>query len=258
MNHSTILDDLIKPFALEEELNDFLKPHKTPEKPIGLSISKPSVENVSVSIGLAETSLNQVSYQAKHPEQALLKRVLEIVFSTVALAFSSPIFAWVAFLSKQDDPEASLWVHYTYVGQNQVLIQIPAFRILEEEDLPWEQAWLKALGIQHLPKLLSLYRGELSLVGPRLLTQSDLQTLNAQALSRFQSVPGLCGLEQVVTKYTSSCPASMKERLDLDYLERWTIYLDAALLWMSLTTRPPKQVKPKNTSARRIQITVSY
>ncbi len=216
-----------------------------------------------VSLGFAEETLDALTAQERHPEHALIKRVSEIIFAIVSLGLTAPLFAWVAFLSKSQDADRPVLVFDDYVGQFQQRITVPRFSVFD--DIDKDSTFLvrasHALGLAHLPNLLSLYDGTLSLVGPTLMRESDLQNLPIKYLERFQVLPGLFGLAQVLTKFYPNASLRAVAQLDLDYTRRWNLFLDVAILWSHLRAKDPHQKvaqKQDAPSSRRFQITVTY
>ena len=88
---------------------------------------------------------------------------------------------------------------------------------------------LRKLSIDELPQLFNVLRGDMSLVGPRPLLRCDLQNLPPAARARrFLMKPGITGLWQVSGR--SDCSDEERVRLDQEYVERWTPWLDLVIL----------------------------
>ena len=230
---------------------------------IHVDIPPPPELAQAVSLGFAEDLLNVLTPEERHPEHALVKRVSEIIFAIVSLGLTAPLFAWVAFLSKSQAPESPVLVYDPCIGQFQQRITVPRFHILE--DLNKQSSILlrlsKGLGLNHLPKLLSLYEGTLSLVGPALMREQDIQALQPKHLGRFQVLPGIFGFAQVLTKFYPDTSLRAKAQLDLEYIDRWSVFLDIAILWKHLTAQNPHKKTVRAAKAehpRRVQITITY
>jgi lipopolysaccharide/colanic/teichoic acid biosynthesis glycosyltransferase len=230
-----------------------------------IAVEAPVVEERPqvVSLGFAEEALDALTPQERHPEHALIKRVSDIIFAIVSLGLTAPFFAWVAFLSKSQDADAPVLVYGDYLGQFQQRISVPRFAIFD--DIHTGSTFLvrvsHALGLAHLPKLLSLYNGTLSLVGPALMREADVQNLPTKYLERFQVLPGVFGLAQVLTQFYPKASLRAVAQFDVDYTRRWNLFLDVALLWSHLVAKDPhKKVAKKQDapSSRRFQITVTY
>jgi lipopolysaccharide/colanic/teichoic acid biosynthesis glycosyltransferase len=92
--------------------------------------------------------------------------------------------------------------------------------------------WLRRTSLDELPQLLNVLRGEMSLVGPRPLQMRDsslLEQLEPEAYARRLSVlPGLTGAWQVGGRSETDSLGMLQ--LDLDYIERWSLWRDVAIL----------------------------
>jgi lipopolysaccharide/colanic/teichoic acid biosynthesis glycosyltransferase len=92
--------------------------------------------------------------------------------------------------------------------------------------------WLRRTSLDELPQLLNVLRGEMSMVGPRPLQMRDsalLEQLEPEAYARRLSVlPGLTGAWQVGGR--SETDAQGMLQLDLDYIERWSLWRDLGIL----------------------------
>jgi lipopolysaccharide/colanic/teichoic acid biosynthesis glycosyltransferase len=92
---------------------------------------------------------------------------------------------------------------------------------------------LRKWSIDELPQLWNVLKGDMSLVGPRPLLLCDFRKFpKREQLRRFSVKPGITGLWQVSGR--SSLPDSERMRLDLDYVDRWSLGLDLAILARTL------------------------
>ncbi len=86
---------------------------------------------------------------------------------------------------------------------------------------------LRKWSIDELPQLVNVLRGEMSLVGPRMITRAELVKYGADA-DRILSVrPGLSGAWQVSGR--QEIDYTERVRLDLDYIDRWSFAQDLAI-----------------------------
>jgi lipopolysaccharide/colanic/teichoic acid biosynthesis glycosyltransferase len=89
--------------------------------------------------------------------------------------------------------------------------------------------WLRKYSLDELPQLVNVLRGEMSLVGPRPLLVSDFRKFPKQEqMRRFSVRPGITGLWQVSGRSTTTDEERI--RLDLEYIERWSPWLDVSIL----------------------------
>jgi exopolysaccharide biosynthesis polyprenyl glycosylphosphotransferase len=87
---------------------------------------------------------------------------------------------------------------------------------------------LRRFSVDELPQLWNVLRGEMSLVGPRPLPDRDYQRLEEWHKKRYLVLPGITGLWQVSGR--SELDFDDLVRLDFLYLERWSVFLDLAIL----------------------------
>lgn len=92
---------------------------------------------------------------------------------------------------------------------------------------------LRRYSLDELPQLVNVVRGEMSMVGPRPPLRSEVATYGSDAVRRLRVKPGLTGLWQVSGRSDLSWDESL--RLDLRYVDNWSMMLDLQILWR--TTR---------------------
>jgi lipopolysaccharide/colanic/teichoic acid biosynthesis glycosyltransferase len=88
--------------------------------------------------------------------------------------------------------------------------------------------WLRALGVDELPQLINVLRGEMSLVGPRPSTAYEYEMFQPWHRRRCETLPGLTGLWQVKGKNRTTFEQMME--LDLRYVETKSLFLDVKIL----------------------------
>lgn len=87
---------------------------------------------------------------------------------------------------------------------------------------------LRSLSIDELPQLMSVLRGDMSLVGPRPLPTIYLPRYSAEENRRHDVKPGITGLAQINGRNAISWEE--KFRLDLEYVDQWSVGLDLRIL----------------------------
>ena len=92
--------------------------------------------------------------------------------------------------------------------------------------------FLRKSSLDELPQLWSIFRGDMSFVGPRpaLFNQDDLIALRTQQ-GVHELVPGLTGWAQVNGR--DELPIPQKVALDAEYLQRQSLWFDLRILWMT-------------------------
>lgn len=89
--------------------------------------------------------------------------------------------------------------------------------------------WLiRACGLDELPQLLNVLRGDMSLVGPRPCLPSEYDQYTAEQRRRFLAAPGLTGLWQVSGKNRTTFSEMI--RLDIRYAEQQSLWMDLYII----------------------------
>lgn len=88
--------------------------------------------------------------------------------------------------------------------------------------------WVRALGLDELPQLIHVFRGEMSLVGPRPCTPFELNQYSLEQRERFSALPGLTGLWQVCGKNRTTFQQMVA--LDIEYTRTQSLWRDIKIL----------------------------
>jgi len=106
----------------------------------------------------------------------------------------------------------------------------PVFKVTNDPRITPIGRWLRKFSLDELPQLLNVLHGEMSLVGPRPLPVDEVRRFNDLAHRRRLSVkPGLTCLWQVSGRNKISDFRDWV-RLDLQYIDNWSIWLDLVIL----------------------------
>jgi lipopolysaccharide/colanic/teichoic acid biosynthesis glycosyltransferase len=116
-------------------------------------------------------------------------------------------------------------------------------------------AALRATGLDELPQLINVLRGEMSIVGPRPCIPYEYELYEPWQRRRFDAVPGLTGLWQVSGKNRTTFNEMI--RLDIAYSERASLWLDVAIILKTLPAlwrqcsemRAPKRKEASSSTA---------
>jgi exopolysaccharide biosynthesis polyprenyl glycosylphosphotransferase len=104
----------------------------------------------------------------------------------------------------------------------------PVFKMTHDPRITRVGRFIRKYSIDELPQLWNVLRGEMSLVGPRPPIPAEVAKYDAWQRRRLSVVPGLTGLWQVSGRNQISFDQWM--RLDLQYIDNWSLRLDLALL----------------------------
>lgn len=183
----------------------------------------------------------------------MLKRMLDVTTSFILLVALAPVFALIALLVKATSKGAVLYRQervglnkrrfYMYKFRTMVPnaeqlqkslealneAQGPVFKIKNDPRITPVGRVLRRTSLDELPQLFNVLKGDMSLVGPRPLPVRDYEGFNEDwQRRRFSMRPGITCLWQVNGRSNVSFDQWMK--LDLKYLDEWSIWLDMKIL----------------------------
>ncbi len=93
--------------------------------------------------------------------------------------------------------------------------------------------FLRRFSLDELPQLVNVWRGDMSLVGPRPHPQDDVERYDDFAVRRLRARPGMTGLWQVSGRSDLSWDESV--RLDLYYVENWSLSMDFVIMMSTVS-----------------------
>lgn len=108
----------------------------------------------------------------------------------------------------------------------------PLFKMTEDPRITTIGKILRKYSLDELPQLWNVINGTMSLVGPRPPLQSEVDEYASDAHRRLLVKPGLTGLWQVSGRSLLSWEETV--RLDLRYVENWTLTFDLLIMWKTL------------------------
>ena len=156
------------------------------------------------------------------------KRTLDLLVAGTTCAAFAPLVAGIAVAAWLEDSGSPLFAQ-TRVGRQRSPFTIFKLRSMREQRVTRVGRWLRRTGIDELPQFVNVLRGEMSVVGPRPLTQQDVERLGWHEPRhdwRFSMNPGITGLSQLMAAQASRST----RRLDRLYLERQSLLLDLRLI----------------------------
>jgi lipopolysaccharide/colanic/teichoic acid biosynthesis glycosyltransferase len=93
--------------------------------------------------------------------------------------------------------------------------------------------WMRKFSLDELPQLLNVFRGEMSLVGPRPWALYDAVRIDPSMRHRMNALPGITGIWQVTTR-SHLRDIDAVNRVDLGYLRQWSLIQDLKILLMTV------------------------
>jgi lipopolysaccharide/colanic/teichoic acid biosynthesis glycosyltransferase len=98
----------------------------------------------------------------------------------------------------------------------------------DEQRLKWLGRILRATSIDELPELFNVFKGEMSLVGPRPLLMQYLDRYSPEQARRHEVLPGMTGWAQINGR--NAITWEDKFRYDVWYLDNWSFWLDMKII----------------------------
>jgi len=170
-----------------------------------------------------------------------LKRIIDVVASGIGLIMLFPIFVVIGILIKLDSKGPVFFIQER-AGKDGEIFRAYKLRTMMdnavEMGLGYEIAkddnritrigkYLR-WGIDELPQLLNVFRGEMSLVGPRPTLPEQVARYSKEHRRRLEMKPGLTGWALVNGRNKLSWPERIK--LDIWYIDHWSLWLDLKIL----------------------------
>jgi exopolysaccharide biosynthesis polyprenyl glycosylphosphotransferase len=182
----------------------------------------------------------------------LLKRVLDITVSSIALVLLSPVMLAIAIAIRLDS-EGSTFYRAHRIGRKGRTFTCYKFRTMvanadklreqlshmnERDSVLFKIAndpritgvgrWLRKYSLDELPQFYNVLRGDMSLVGPRPPIAHEVEQYDLSHLRRLNVLPGITGLWQVEARQDPSFDSYIS--LDTAYVENWSLWLDMKIL----------------------------
>jgi len=187
----------------------------------------------------------------------IAKRILDFGISSISLILLSPLLLLAAILIKLTSPGPVFFIQkrvglhkrplnvYKFrtmvVNAEERMREIehlnevsgPVFKIKNDPRISRAGRILRKTSIDELPQLINVFKGEMSLVGPRPLPFRDYEGFNKDwQRRRFSVKPGITCLWQV--RGRNSIPFEQWMELDLQYIEKWSLWLDVQILLQTI------------------------
>lgn len=183
--------------------------------------------------------------------QVAVKRALDLAGACLMLVILSPVLLLIAFCVKLDDG-GPVFYRRRVVGQkgefdafkfrtmrpdaDAILAANPALREKFEQNFKLRDdprvtrigGLLRKFSVDEFPQLLNVLRGEMSLVGPRMITTAELEKYGPFGRLLMQVKPGLTGYWQVNGRQRVSYEERVK--MDVYYLRHWNLWMDFGIL----------------------------
>jgi lipopolysaccharide/colanic/teichoic acid biosynthesis glycosyltransferase len=179
----------------------------------------------------------------RKPVQRFVKRLVDILAAAFGLIATAPLlFALMCLVRlRLGSPALFSQLRPGLHGRPFRMVKLRSMRDAHGPDglpLPDEQRltplgrWLRSTSLDELPELWNVLKGEMSLVGPRPLLMDYLGLYDGEQRRRHEMPPGVTGWAAVNGRNALSWDE--KFRLDLWYVDHWSLSLDATILLLTL------------------------
>ncbi len=181
-----------------------------------------------------------------------IKSLMDISLTIPGVIVLSPILLIIAILVKMDS-NGPVFHRRRVVGVNgrefdalkfrtmridgdEILEQYPELKeelnknhkLKDDPRITQIGGFLRKYSLDELPQLFNVLKGDMTLVGPRMITQAEMDKYQKWDLNLLTVRPGITGLWQVSGR--SNISYEERVRLDMYYIRNWTIWLDIQLL----------------------------
>jgi exopolysaccharide biosynthesis polyprenyl glycosylphosphotransferase len=182
----------------------------------------------------------------------VMKRLLDIALSSVALVVLTPVLLAIAIAVHTDSPGPVFYVSERIGKKGRVFGCLKfrtmvrdaerrrtevlhmnerdsvLFKITNDPRITRMGRFLRKYSLDELPQLINVLRGDMSMVGPRPPIASEVKRYELNHLRRLDVVPGVTGLWQVQARQDPSFDSYIS--LDTAYIENWSLWLDIKIL----------------------------
>lgn len=225
--------------------------------PMGLPLYGASL----VGIFRQDTSLLRITNKLMSPRARFIKRITDLVGGVFCAVVLSPVILLIALLVARDG--GSVLYQHRRVGKGNVAFPCFKFRSMVENSdaaleshlaekpaarIEWQQTrklrddprvtrigrYLRQTSLDELPQLINVMRGEMSLVGPRPVTEEECVLYGEFLPYYLMMTPGMTGLWQVSGRTDTSY--AERVRLDVWYSRHWSLWNDLVILVQTVRT----------------------
>ena len=187
--------------------------------------------------------------------QNIIKRSIDIVCSGFGLIILSPILLITAILIKIKLGSPIFFIQ-DRVGKDGKVFKMIKFRTMLDATDKWGEPLsdkermtsfgklLRSTSIDELPELINVFKGDMSLVGPRPTIKEQTDLYNDYQRQRLKMRPGMTGLAQV----NGNISLSWDERIkyDVEYVTNFSVLLDIKILFKTVGVVVFGEAKYKN------------
>lgn len=172
------------------------------------------------------------------------KRVFDLLISSIALLLIGWLILLIALFLHFANKGAGAFFLQERPGKDEKIFKIIKFKTMTDERdadgnlLPDKDrltkvgAVVRKLSIDELPQLINVFKGDMSLIGPRPLYVRYLPYYTVEEKHRHDIRPGITGWAQIHGR--KSIDWVDKLRLDVEYVKKCTFWMDCKIVWMTI------------------------
>jgi len=173
----------------------------------------------------------------------MIKRLMDVVVSLIALIALTPLFVLVGMVIALTMGHPVIY-RQIRPGLHCIPFKFYKFRTMSDEHdahcylLPDRMRltgigrWLRSWSLDELPELWNVLHGDMSLVGPRPLLMQYLDRYTPEQMRRHEVKPGLTGWAQVNGR--NAITWEEKFKLDVWYVDHWSLWVDVKIIGMTI------------------------
>lgn len=206
-----------------------------------LSATELEEQHWTESIDVDGVSLAPMLQSFERWPYSIAKRIMDLLASSLLLVLLAPLLLLIALFITLDSPGCALFVQ-DRVGRNGENFKMYKFRSMYRGTSKYEFSpstpfdpritrlgrFLRRTSLDELPQLMNVFRGEMSLVGPRPEMPFIVQTYTSEHRQRLQVPPGITGLWQLSADRAFSIHENIQ--YDLYYIRNRGLFMDIAIL----------------------------
>ena len=176
--------------------------------------------------------------------QKIIKRTIDIVLAPIILICASPLFVIAMIIVKINSPERPLIFKQMRSGYKSKLFTMYKLRTMTNEknvdgellsDAKRLKSWGKIIrktGLDEIPQMINILRGEMSLIGPRPILPSYVERFDDYQLRRQDVLPGISGWQTVNEWKTPTWEKTFE--YDIYYVDNFSLWLDLKIFFITI------------------------
>lgn len=174
-----------------------------------------------------------------------IKRLFDIVICGIISIIAFPLLLLIGILVKLSSPGPVFFVQKR-IGKDEKPYKIIKFRTMtgqpDKDAMRWTKSeedrvtsighFMRDYGLDELPQLINILKGDMSIIGPRPPLPQQVKEFSSHFKKMFKMRPGVLCLAGIAGR--RSLTMDQRYELHVQYVETWSLKLDLKILWQSL------------------------